>query len=61
MEWNMDNDSKIMNDVEEQRHKDVLLFLQKELEPLKLRNRVNAYNLEEEFAKRKKTLMVKVY
>lgn len=50
----MDNDSKIMNDVEEQRHKDVLLFLQKELEPLKLRNRVNAYNLEEEFAKTKK-------
>lgn len=49
----MDNDIEITN-VEEQRHKDVLLFLQEELEPLKLRNRANAYNLEEEFAKTKK-------
>jgi len=53
LEWNMDNDNKIMNS-EEQRHKDVLLFLQDELEPLKLRNRASAYNLETEFAKTKK-------
>jgi len=49
----MDNDNKIAL-AEEQRHKDVLLFLQDELEPLKIRNQGQSYNLEEEYAKTKK-------
>lgn len=48
----MDNDNKIKT--EEQRHKEVLLFLQDELEPLKLRNNSSSYNLEKEYEKTKK-------
>lgn len=48
----MDNDIKIKTN--EQRHKDVLLFLQEELEPLKLRNSASSYNLEKEYEKTKK-------
>ena len=48
----MDNDIKITTN--EQRHKDVLLFLQEELEPLKLRNSASSYNLEKEYEKTKK-------
>ncbi|MCQ2572420.1 MAG: hypothetical protein MJ182_00840 [Treponema sp.] len=56
----MDNDNKVVSkvtdilNIEEQRHKDVLLFLQEELEPLKFRNNANSYNLEKEYAKTKK-------
>lgn len=49
----MDNDNKIMIE-EEQRHKEVLLFLQDELEPLKLKNNASSYNLEQEYAKTRK-------
>ena len=49
----MDNDNKIIN-IEEQRHKDVLLFLQDELESLKVRNSGKSYNLEQEYAKTRK-------
>ena len=48
----MDNDIKITTN--EQRHKDVLLFLQEELEPLKLTNSASSYNLEKEYEKTKK-------
>ncbi len=49
----MDNDYKI-NETEEQRHKDVMLFLKEELEPLKFRGNASSYNLEKEYAKTKK-------
>lgn len=48
----MDNDNKVVSEV--QRHKDVMLFLEEELEPLKLKNSSASYNLEQEYAKTKK-------
>lgn len=50
----MDNDNKIIEKASKQRHQDVLLFLQSELEPLKRQAGGNAYNLEAEYAKTKK-------
>ncbi|MCQ2578918.1 MAG: hypothetical protein MJ176_10360 [Treponema sp.] len=50
----MDNDNKIIEKVSKQRHQDVLLFLQSELEPLKRQAGGNAYNLDAEYAKTKK-------
>ncbi|MCF0242503.1 MAG: hypothetical protein HUK25_07685 [Treponema sp.] len=48
----MDNDIKIKN--EKNRHQEVLLFLQNELEPLKRKNLNATYDLEKEYAKTKK-------
>ena len=50
----MDNDNKISEKVSKQRHQDVLLFLQSELEPLKRQAGGNAYDLDKEYAKTKK-------
>lgn len=48
----MDNDNKIENNPN--RHQEVLLFLQNELEPLKQKNRNSTYDLEKEYEKTKK-------
>ncbi|MCR5435769.1 MAG: hypothetical protein K6E97_01750 [Treponema sp.] len=52
----MDNDNKIAKDLTPaQRHKDVLLFLNEELNSIQTRaSSVNTYNLEKEYAKTKK-------
>ena len=51
----MDNDNKIeINDSNSQRHKDVLLFLNEELDNLQESDSASTYNLEEEYAKTKK-------
>lgn len=56
MEWNMDNDNKIEMETTspEQRHKEVLLFLNDELNRLQVSNSQNSYDLEKEYAKTKK-------
>ena len=52
MEWNMGNDNKINQN--DQRHKEVLLFLNDELNRLQTVNSSNSYDLEKEYAKTKK-------
>lgn len=56
MEGNMDNDNKIdgMDYSKNKNAREVSLFLQEELIPLKKRKTVTSYNLEEEYAKTKK-------
>ena len=49
----MDNDNKIKQ-TNEQRHKEVLLFLNDELNRLQTRNSADSYDLEREYAKTKK-------
>ena len=49
----MDNDNKII-DTNDQRHKEVLLFLNDELNRLQTSNSSESYDLEEEYAKTKK-------
>lgn len=54
----MDNDNKIIrinpSDDDSQESKEVMLFLEEELVPLKKRKRVTTYDLEKEYAKTKK-------
>lgn len=52
----MDNDNKIKNGIEnpDQRHKEVLLFLNEELSRLQVENSADSYDLEKEYAKTKK-------
>lgn len=52
----MDNDNKVKKETlsNAQRHKEVLLFLNKELETLKKCSNTEIYNIETEYAKTKK-------
>ena len=52
----MDNDNKISKQkiTSEQRHKEVLLFLNEELNRLQTSNSSESYDLEKEYAKTKK-------
>ena len=50
----MDNDNKINKQNSEQRHKEVLLFLNEELNRLQTSNSSESYDLEREYAKTKK-------
>ncbi len=59
MEWNMGNDDKIKGtgkdmQTNEQRHKEVLLFLNEELNRLQTTNSTDSYDLVREYAKTKK-------
>lgn len=50
----MDNDNKIVLEMEEEKKSDVLLFLQEELIPLRQKKKVITYDLEKEYGKTRK-------
>ena len=55
----MDNDNKIVLEMEEEKKSDVLLFLQEELIPKRKKKKVITYDLEKEYGKTRKNRKTK--